>query len=168
MNVWRTGLCCKSLIDEGLAPILSRNSSYRKVVKSCILFCSWASEECHEFFNSNPLTIRLNASLHSGECWCLSCGRGLKFTEVAVFSHASAWTLNVKTMGNKQTSQLEPIKLSPHNESLSKLFKVSRAFPSGDCRNYYTLWILIFLQHLSARASHLLYSLYAVFMSVCF
>lgn len=26
-------------------------------------------------------------------------------------------------MGNKQTSQLEPIKLSPHNESLSKLFK---------------------------------------------
>lgn len=112
VNFWSTGLCCRSLMDEGLAPISSQtsfNADYLSAFSRLELLFASAT-------NSSKVIRWQDTRVRLPCVWQSLCFQGL----FDVFE----WSKCTKLMGNKQASQQEPVKKSPHSESLSRLFEV--------------------------------------------
>lgn len=121
VNFWSTGLCCRSLMDEGLAPISSQtsfNADFQSAFSRLELLFESATNSS-KVIRWQDTRVRLPCVCQSLQSLCL---QGLDRYQ-GLFD-VFEWSRCTKLMGNKQASQQEPVKRSPHSESLSRLFEV--------------------------------------------
>lgn len=120
VNFWSTGLCCRSLMEEGLAPISSQtsfNADYQSTFSRLELLFASAT-------NSSKVLRWQDTRVRLPCVWQSLCFQGTVVHRYQGLFDVFGWSKCTELMGNKQASQQEPVKRSPHSESLSRLFEV--------------------------------------------